>query len=64
MPYRINDFEFFLKGARSYEVRLNCSLIAGRYDYEPLVVVHTDYAYVEYSARLQYAGVRQLQYSS
>jgi len=62
-------------GARSFEVRLNCSLIAGRFVYEPLSYWNyrkraADALQIglrrrenEYAARLQYSGVSQCQAS-
>jgi len=44
-------------GALSFEVRLNCSRIAGRFDYEPLLYRNYLEAVDAYSARLQYSGV-------
>ena len=54
-------------GARSLEVRLNCSLIAGRFDYLPLIYWNVLEAvsdelgirrsFNSYSTRLQYSGV-------
>jgi len=55
-----------MSGAHSYEVRLNCSLIAGRFELEPLSYWSdvTDEEELQqlndhFSQRLQYSGVSQ-----